>query len=61
MLGDALDGFLFPSAAEQKTEKWLGGMVPAYSKEIADFFVDQGKLGKALDNYERFITTRFLR
>lgn len=56
-----LDMFSFPSAAEQKSKAWMGGTLPRYTKEIADFFVAQGRLGKALDNYDRFITTRFLR
>lgn len=56
-----LEAFRFPSAEEQKSELWMGSAVPAYSKELADFFVAQGQLGKALDSYDRFIVTRFLR
>ncbi len=56
-----IDEFDFPGAAQQKTDAWMGGLVPAYSKEIADFFVEQGRLDKTLESYERFITTRFLR
>lgn len=57
----ALAEFSFPTAEQQKSESWMGGMVPAYSKSLADFFVAQGEFGSALDNYDRFITTRFLR
>jgi len=57
----ALEEFNFPTAEQQKSESWMGSMVPAYSKSLADFFVTQGELGSALDNYDRFITTRFLR
>jgi len=57
----ALDGFNFPTALEQKSDAWLGGDVVDYSKDLADFFVDEGVLPKALDSYDRFITTRFLR
>ena len=57
----ALAGFTFPSALEQKSDAWLGGDVVDYSKELADFFVAEGQLPRALENYDRFITTRFLR
>ena len=56
-----LEAFRFPAAEEQKTDAWMGQVVPAYSKGLADFLVAQGLLVKALDNYDRFITTRFLR
>ena len=57
----ALAEFRFPDAAEQKSEDWLGAHLPDYSKEVADFFVAQGRLGRALDTYDAHITTRFLR
>ena len=57
----ALAGFTFPSALEQKSDAWLGGDVVDYSKELADFFVAEGQLPRALESYDRFITTRFLR
>jgi len=57
----ALESFEFPTALEQKSDAWLGGDVVDYSKDLADFFVDEGVLPKALDSYDRFITTRFLR
>ncbi len=59
--GRRLEAFSFPAAEEQKSDAWLGEAVPAYSKDLADFFVTQGQFVKALDNYDRFITTRFLR
>lgn len=58
---EALAGFSFPSAMEQKSDPWLGGQIADYSKDLADFFVAHGQLPKSLENYERFITTRFLR
>ncbi len=57
----SLARFDFPPAAEQKGDAWLGAAVPAQLKEIADFFVAQGRLPRALDSYEPFVTTRFLR
>ncbi len=56
-----LEGFSFPVAEEQKSDAWMGAVVSVYSKDLADFFVAQGQLVKALDNYDRFIITRFLR
>jgi len=56
-----LEDFSFPTAAQQKSESWMGSVIPTYSKNLADFFVAQGQLGEALANYDRFITTRFLR
>ena len=51
----------FPLAEEQKSIAWMAGLVPAYFRELAEFFVEQGQLDKSLDSYDRFITTRFLR
>ena len=59
--GRALERFAFPPALEQKSDAWLGGDVVDYSKELADFFVAEGQLQRALESYDRFITTRFLR
>lgn len=56
-----LEGFSFPLVAEQKSDAWMAARVAAYTKEIADFFVVQGRLEKSLDSYEAYITTRFLR
>ena len=57
----ALRGFRFPSAEEQKSIAWMGGLVATYTRDIADFFVAQGRLEKSLDSYDSFITTEFLR
>ncbi len=58
---ETLARFSFPSAEEQKSSAWMGELVPEYTRRMAEFFVAQGRLGKSLDNYNRFITTRFLR
>jgi taurine transport system substrate-binding protein len=58
---DALERFSFPSALEQKSDAWLGGQVAEYSKDLAEFFVAHGQLSRSLEDYERFVTTRFLR
>ena len=57
---NALRGFRFPLAMEQKTDAWMGASVSTYSIDIASFFVSRGQLDKSLDSYERFVTTRFL-
>ena len=41
---DMLGMFSFPSAAEQKSDAWMGGTVQVFTKEVADFFVEQGQL-----------------
>ena len=57
----ALEKFSFPSVQEQKSDAWLGGQIADYSKDLAEFFVAHGQLSRSLEDYERFVTTRFLR
>jgi taurine transport system substrate-binding protein len=57
----ALQGFRFPSAEEQKSIAWMGGLVATYTRDIANFYVAQGRLDRSLDGYDSFITTEFLR
>ena len=57
---DMLGMFSFPSAADQKSDAWLGGTVQAFTKEVADFFVEQGQLDRALDSYDFAIDASFL-
>ena len=52
--------FSFPSASAQKSEAWMGGTVQAFTKEVADFFVQQGQLDRALDSYDFAIDASFL-
>ena len=52
--------FSFPSAADQKSEAWMGGTVQAFTKEVADFFAQQGQLDRALDSYDFAIDASFL-
>ena len=52
--------FSFPSAADQKSGVWMGGTVQAFTKEVADFFVRQGQLDRALDSYGFAIDASFL-
>ena len=52
--------FSFPSAADQKSDAWMGGTVQAFTKEVADFFAEQGQLDRALDSYDFAIDPSFL-
>lgn len=52
--------FTFPTAEEQKSEKWLGGTVQKFMKEVADFFVQQGQLDHALESYEGAVDASYL-
>jgi taurine transport system substrate-binding protein len=52
--------FSFPSAEDQKSEAWMGGTVQSFTKEVADFFVEQGQLDTALDSYDFAIDASYL-
>ena len=56
-----LANFGFPSAEEQLSDDWMGGTVQTFMKEVADFFVLQGELDEALDSYDGFVNTTFLK
>lgn len=43
--------FVFPSIAEQLTEKWLGGGAQSFMKGVADVFVQANSIDAALDSY----------
>ena len=57
---EALRGFRFLLALEQKTDAWMGSSMSAYSVDVARFFVSRGQLDKSLGSYDRFVTTRFI-
>jgi ABC-type taurine transport system substrate-binding protein len=57
---EALSGFHFPLASEQKTVAWMGDSGSAYSVDIARFFVSRNQLEKSPDSFDSFVTTRFL-
>ncbi|MEM7116893.1 MAG: ABC transporter substrate-binding protein [Chloroflexota bacterium] len=56
----SLATFSFPSADQQLSDAWLGGTVENFVTEVANFFVDQGELDAALDDYGATINTSFL-
>jgi len=57
---ELLGMFTFPTAAEQASEAWLGGTVQTFMKEVADFYVAQGVLERAADDYSSSVNPGFL-
>ena len=51
----------FPSKAEQASPAWLGGAVQTFVKDVADFFVAQKQMDRALDSYDAAITDEFVK
>ena len=43
--------FDFYTRDDQLTERWMGGGIQTFLKEVADFFEQQGKIDAALDDY----------
>mgnify|MGYP002525228849 CR=1 FL=1 len=57
---DTLAGFVFPTIEEQLSEAWLGGGTQTFLKEVADFFVEQGTIPSALDDYSDAVDASYL-
>lgn len=53
--------FNFPTIEQQVSEKWLGGGTQKYLKEVADFFVEQGAIPKALESYDSAVDAGYLK
>ncbi len=51
--------FDFYTRDDQLTERWMGGGVQIFLKEVADFFVRQGQIEKALDSYDAMVDASF--
>lgn len=51
--------FDFYTRDDQLTERWLGGGVQTFLKEVADFFQQQGEIPHALDDYDATVDARF--
>ncbi|MFT2111766.1 ABC transporter substrate-binding protein [Marinomonas sp. 2405UD68-3] len=51
--------FDFPLKEEQISEKWMGGSVQKFTKEVADFFVLQKQMPRSLDDYSQTINASF--
>ncbi|RBI77518.1 taurine ABC transporter substrate-binding protein [Roseovarius sp. TE539] len=52
-----IETFVFPSAEEQLTGKWLGGGAQEFMKGVADVFVEAGSIDAALSSYESNVNT----
>lgn len=48
---ETMNAFVFPTAADQLNEKWLGGGAQSFMKGVADVFVEAKSIDKALDSY----------
>ena len=44
--------FIFPSAEDQLSDKWLGGGSQEFMKGVADVFVEAGSIDKARSSYD---------
>ena len=53
--------FEFPTRDEQLSEAWMGGTVEEFVNEVANFYVQEGSLPKALDDYGPTIDDSFMR
>ncbi len=51
--------FDFYTRDEQLTERWMYGGVQSFLKEVADFFEQQGKIDRALDDYGPTVDASF--
>ncbi len=51
--------FDFYTREEQLTERWMGGGVQTFLKEVADFFQQQGEIDRALDDYGSTVDASF--
>ena len=51
--------FDFYTREDQLTERWMAGGIQTFLKEVADFFEQQGKISKALDDYSGTVDTSF--
>lgn len=51
--------FEFPTREAQLSASWMRGTVQAFTKEVADFFVAQGQMPEALDDYGSIIDSRY--
>ena len=53
--------FSFPSKSQQASAAWMGGTVQKFMKEVADFFVKQKQMDKALADYSGTVDASFLK
>jgi taurine transport system substrate-binding protein len=51
-VAETMASFVFPSTADQLSDKWLGGGVQEYMAGVAGVFVGAGSIPSALDSYD---------
>ena len=51
--------FDFHTKEDQLTERWMGGGIQTYLKEVAGFFQGQGEIAQALDDYSGSVDASF--
>ncbi len=56
-----LDLFTFPLKEQQISPYWMGGGVQTFTKEVADFFVQQKQIPSALDDYSATIDASYFK
>ncbi len=59
--GNMISMFSFPTKEEQASAGWMGGAVQKFMKEVADFYVKQKQLEKALADYSGTVDASFLK
>jgi len=57
---ETMAGFTFPDIRQQLSKKWLGGGTQIFLKQVGDFFVEQGTIPQALENYEDAVDASYL-
>jgi len=57
---DTLKNFSFPTVEQQLSEQWLGGGTQQFLKAVGDFFVEQGTIPSALDDYTDAVDSSYL-
>ena len=57
---ETMAGFTFPDIKEQLSKKWLGGGTQKFLKQVGDFFVEQGIIPQARDNYDAAVDASYL-
>ena len=55
-----LAGFVFPTIGEQRGNKYFGGGLQQFLKDVADFFVAQGNIPSARSSYESAVNGSFV-
>ncbi|NDV99802.1 ABC transporter substrate-binding protein [Salipiger sp. PrR002] len=54
---ETLATFVFPTAEEQLSDKWLGSGAAEFMKGVADVFVEAGSIDASLDSYAEHVNT----